>query len=464
MLSWNDYYKLAVNYYNKYGDLNMPTSFKTLDGKVFDSNGFNLGEWLFTQKVMYYEKDVSVLYPVRIKLLDNIGIDWNIVVSRWDQSYALARLYFDYYGNLDVTQNFKTSNGFEYDEDGYCLGLWIQYQRQSYWKEKPNRCLLSEKKIELLEKIGMIWRKKGLKWNEYYELAKIYYQHYGNLDIPYDFKTNNGYEINEKEGTNLGIWLSRQRSAYKMCMNDQSDSELDGDCLSSGLTDLQIKLLNDIGIVWDLNEQKWMNNYNLAKAYYEQHGDLNIPIDYVTEDKVKLGVWVSNQRTAYKGIGVNKITTTQIKLLEDIGMYWNPNYERWCSIYNLAKAYYEYYGDLNVHQSFKTNNGYLSDLNGVSLGNWISSQRLAYAGKGNRACLTDLQIKKLDDIHIEWFRNNDNKSQCEVITDSNKKRKQIEILNRFKTCLNKIPSDVLLDDIGFYFMEQLNGNSNLKRK
>ena len=50
---------------------------------------------------------------------------------------------------------------------------------------------------------------------------------------------------------------------------------------------------------------------------------------------VKLGIWIHNQRMAYKGQGTNKITEEQIKLLEEIGMRFdnvNANFERWMKL------------------------------------------------------------------------------------------------------------------------------------
>ena len=43
-----------------------------------------------------------------------------------------------------------------------------------------------------------------------YELAKAYYEHHGNLEIPMKFKTINGYEP-EENGVNLGTWIYTQR-------------------------------------------------------------------------------------------------------------------------------------------------------------------------------------------------------------------------------------------------------------
>lgn len=42
-----------------------------------------------------------------------------------------------------------------------------------------------------------------------------------------------------------------------------------------------------------------MSLYDVAAAYYHEHGNLNVPSEYVTSDGVLLGKWVARQRYAY---------------------------------------------------------------------------------------------------------------------------------------------------------------------
>ena len=70
----------------------------------------------------------------------------------WEEWYALAKVYYETYGNLEIPQRFKTFNGKDYDENGVALGIWINTQRLS----KKKGTLSSEREI-LLNNIGMIW-------------------------------------------------------------------------------------------------------------------------------------------------------------------------------------------------------------------------------------------------------------------------------------------------------------------
>ncbi len=316
----------------------------------------------------------------------------------WEDYYELAKAYYEHHENLDIPQSFRTNNGYDYDENGTALGIWLSHQRQTFLGKEGQK-QLTEKQISLLEEIGMVFGNVNLdKWMRNYRLAKAYYEHYENLDIPQSFKTSNGYDYDEK-GTSLGKWLSHQRQTF---LGKEERKQL---------TEDQINLLEEIGMVFDnVNLDKWMRNYNLAKAYYTKYGDLNVPqkfktfngIDY-DENGITLGRWLSHQRQTFFGKGTGKqFTEEQISLLKEIGMvFGNVNLDKWMSNYNLAKAYYTKHGNLNIPLSFRTANGTDYDENGTALGSWISTQRKIANGtvKGN---LSNEQIMVLTNIGMIW--------------------------------------------------------------
>ena len=87
-------------------------------------------------------------------------------------------------------------------------------------------------------------------------------------------------------------------------------------------------------MIFDVYNDTWMKKYNLAKNYYDHYGNLNIPKRFKTtngyeydEQGIKLGTWISNQRSAYKGKGTHKLTEEQIKLLEEIDLIARRNLE-----------------------------------------------------------------------------------------------------------------------------------------
>jgi len=338
---WLFKYDLALEFYKDNGHLLIPIDFKTNNGIEYAIDGFELGVWIYNQKRVY-----KTLSDEKKQLLDAI----DILVSKWDVMYKLAKKYFEYYGHVLISKDFKTKDGILYDEDGLSLGLWINAQKANY------NNMDSRKKL-LLDEINL----KLSKWEVMYNFAKKYYENYKHLNIPNEFKTRNGYEY-ASDGIELGVWLYWQRHDYK------------------DLTDDRKKLLSEIKFEVKKSEIQYMQKYELAKRYYEYYGHLKIPQKFKTndgieydDDGVALGTWLYTQRRYYDGLSFEKK-----KLLSEIGFELNLFPNRWLYMYDLASNYYKYHGHLNISQLFKTKNGYEYDGAGVALGTWLYTQRTNY--------------------------------------------------------------------------------------
>lgn len=228
--TWELNYSLAKAYFEKYGDLEIPQSFKTTNGIIKDENGYLLGIWITTQR-QAYEK--GKILPERKKLLAQIGMRFDIKDNDeiWTQIYTLAKNHFEKYGSLErITSRYKTLNGVVEDKKGYSLGEWFNRQRKAYKKGK-----LSKEKIELLDQIGMVWEikaRKGkkqelcneyllpyekIKYISYNELyAKTMYLLDNNIDIIIDGKLNPIYNMsNTNMKVTYGVSLEELIEKYK---------------------------------------------------------------------------------------------------------------------------------------------------------------------------------------------------------------------------------------------------------
>ena len=303
----------------------------------------------------------EVKFNIEIQNIDifNFLSDYYKRINRtWMDYYELARKYYETYGDLEILQRFKTNDGTTYDSNGKInLGCWIANQRQS--------CLPDSERGKLLLLIGMRFenKKSTLSWKEMYEYAKKYYESHGDLEIPVKFKTNDGINYNPNGQINLGQWISKQR---RRCLPESEREKL--------LLQIDMRFENKNSTL------SWKEMYELAKKYYEVHGNLEIPRWFKTNDgvtydpngKINLGQWITNQRY------LCPIKSEQGKSLLQIGMrFQNKNSTlSWKEMYEYAKKYYESHGDLEIPVKFKTNDGKNYDINGkINLGRWIDTQR-----------------------------------------------------------------------------------------
>ena len=387
-MTWDDKYELAKAYYKTHGDLLIPKVFTTINGIDYDGKGNGLGQWIYAQRKNYKK---GILSQDKIDKLEIIGMIWTVRLApdeQWEKNYKLAKVYYETHGDLQIPRSFKTINGINEDERGVSLSDWIYTQRINYKKG-----ILSQDKIEKLESIGMEWQiilSPDEQWKKMYELAKEYYETHGDLLIPNDFKTINGIDKDEK-GNGLGQWIAHQRMNYKQ----------------GNLSQDKIEKLESIGMEWQIilsPDEQWKKMYELAKEYYETHGNLlvvtqsNTINNKIGEKEKKLGTWISTQRQNYKkGI----LSKEKIEKLESIGMIWivrlTPD-EQWDLMYPLAKKYYETHGDLLIPNDFKTINGIDKDDNGHKIGQWIFIQRRKY----KKDALSEEKIKKLELIGMVW--------------------------------------------------------------
>ena len=195
-------------------------------------------------KITNYRFDIEL---VNKDLYDMLSYVRSRLSLSWEEMYELAKKYYEYHGNLKIPVKFKTINGYEFNETGINLGIWLASQRAN-----KN---LSEERRRLLSNIGIRFEDYyDLQWNKNYELAKKYYEYHGNLEIPAKFKTINGYEYNDT-GVNLGTWLYTQRQ-------------------NKNLSDERRKLLSNIGMRFiSLKEEKiWYSLYEQALKFYKQYG------------------------------------------------------------------------------------------------------------------------------------------------------------------------------------------------
>ncbi len=389
---WNYYYEQLKEYKKQHGNIDVP--------KSYEQNGMELGKWLMRQRRAYHGHKRYKITENQIQLLEELGMNWQVHDKKWNDYYELLKEYKEEYGNIDVPQ--------AYEKDGMKLGTWLSTQRQTY--QGKTQCKMTDTHIQLLEELGMNWQLYDKRWNEYYELLKAYKEEYGNINIPVLYET---------KGKKLGSWLHNQRKSY----------------YGKGtyrITQERIKLLEELDTNWNMYEKTWNECYELLKEYQEEHGNIDMPTDYV-KDGVKLGSWLARQRYVYKGNAKEKLTENQVKLLEQLGMNWNLHDKKWNEYYELLKEYQEEHGNIDVPQFY--------EKDGKKLYNWLHHQRQAYKGQGN-CRITQNQIKLLNELEIDWSSSDTRVLNQDIVEENKEKYYQI-LVNR----INHIMDDLIMEDI-----------------
>ncbi len=141
--AWERNFRYAEAYYREHGDLLVPVKYETEDG-------FKLGKWISNLRDQYQNGEKrTVLTPVRIQRLNEIGMQWDVHSVRWEQNYLEALRYYREHGDLLVPAEYKTDTGFN-------LGAWIRNLRQTRQGRSRQRPLTAEQ-IARLDTIGMRW-------------------------------------------------------------------------------------------------------------------------------------------------------------------------------------------------------------------------------------------------------------------------------------------------------------------
>ena len=346
--SWDVMYNCACNYFAAYGNLDVPKRYRTAEG-------YSLGAWLAAQRKIRAGKQYGRLDANRIARLDAIGMVWDSARdAAWKEKIAIAQSYFAVHGNLNVNADTP-------------LGAWLARLR-SYRKNGIHSAYLRPDRIAELDRMGMVWDVRDSVWERNFSAAQTYFKTFGHLDVPA------GYV--DADGVRLGAWIHRQRAlkagkATGAPLDDKQTARLNAIGMKWGeqftrqwengyahartffetfghldvpagyvspdgyrlgawianhrersgirVTAERRRRLDEIGMVWK-KPDRWETKYALAKAYYEQHGDLRVPAGYVV-DGIWLYKWLNEQKQIYLGKRKGKkLTDRQIELLNGLGL------------------------------------------------------------------------------------------------------------------------------------------------
>ncbi|MCH0543142.1 Helicase associated domain protein [Streptomyces sp. MUM 203J] len=193
-------------------------------------------------------------------------------------------------------------------------------------------------------------------WARGWAKLKAYVERVGNARVPYG----------HREGaTPLGQWVAEQRRAY-------AAGEMSGQ---------RAQRLEKLGMVWSVADERFQENLQAARAYYEEHWTLCAPRTATMLDR-PIGQWLANLRRP----GALADKPEWEAALKAIDEDWNPSWPaEWQRHYAVVR-------EMLVEETILAYVEPGVTVHGMDIGKWLAKQRKPEIW----AALTDGQRERLE--------------------------------------------------------------------
>lgn len=282
------------------------------------------------------------------------------ITGTWRELYIELKSYVDKHGHTRVPYNYPANPR---------LGRWVTRQRKLYQnlhEKTPEQLasqlsssVLTEERIAALQEIGFQFQSSRThSWPQRYDELCLYRAIHGDCLVP----------LHCKDFPGLGTWVRNQRTQYRNLLLGRKQPT--GKRKGAGMSPEKIKALQSVGFVWDSQrEDFWKKRFDELMDFQAVYGHCFVPENY--HENPQLGIWVSNQRAAYKqfvagSIGGNSnvhvgrsiasqkdstvdsawrpnggksLTKEKIAALESIGFCWTQTTYNWFSMHERLKEY-----------------------------------------------------------------------------------------------------------------------------
>ena len=296
---WDFCYSILQEFYHEYGQYpHSRTCYR----------GIKKGRWLSEQILYIQHNSLSVARKERLEMLPGWStflIERQPTRRTFDDYYKELLVYFEREGHIDIPQSYINPS------TGCKLGLYLTRLRNI--RKKTDRGHLSQDQINRLNALGMKWVKREHPYRDfdyYYQQLIKFYRREGHIKVPTRF-------IDPDTGCHLGNFINCVRQAKRGTGHDIV------------LTDRQIEMLNDLGMVWQVQASPlpFDTYYEELLRYYRREGHIRVPGNYIVpENGCKLGKFIQRMRAIRAGTASSGfITQEQIAKLDAMGMVWNAS-------------------------------------------------------------------------------------------------------------------------------------------
>ena len=288
---FEDMLVLLQKYVAREGHAAVPT-------RYVDESGLRLGRWVARIRSDYRAGRLSPDVIARLEEID--GWDW-----------GGARAGFRFEDMLVVLQRYVAREGHarvpdDHIEDGFNLGPWVRHRRSDH-----RGGTLAEEWVERLEELpGWSWgRTHGEiteRFEAVFELLQRYVAREGHARVP---------DAHIEEAVKLGLWVRSRRAEYRAGrLRPERAAQLEA----------------QPGWSWGVSRGKRHggtsgNQFEVLQRFVAREGHARVPAKH-SEEGVRLGVWVSNNRQRYKA---GRLPPDHIARLEALqGWVWDASRDR----------------------------------------------------------------------------------------------------------------------------------------
>ncbi|MEY9846163.1 superfamily II DNA or RNA helicase [Streptacidiphilus sp. BW17] len=266
----------------------------------------------------------------------------------WDEYYGAARAYHQVHGNADIPYDWITTEGLR-------LGSWLSKQRVAY-----NTGDLPVDRLELLEKLGIVWDQLEESWLLTYEEVKRIAEEMGHFAFEEGVVTQRGVVVLN--------WCTAQRTRRR----------------AGKVSEQRIALLDAINFPWDGAQDRWMRRYQELKAIYDRRGSLlRLP------STSREAIWLEGQRASFRK---GRLDPWQVDLMAEIGIDFQDRRDSsWRNTYEALKAFHAEEGHWAVPSDLVT-------VDGINVQSWSTAQR----SNRQSGTLAEEYVALLDKIGFPW--------------------------------------------------------------
>lgn len=271
---WNERFEKLKKFKKRYGHCDVPQSEKRFQ---------SLATWCVKQRI--YKKFQRLKVPdERITKLNSIGFTWNILDKIFNERFDALKKYYKKHDHCKVTK-----------KQDAVLFKWCTKLRQEKKKQEPR---LTKDRIKKLDSINFEWEIIDDRWITSYNALK---KHVEKKKQIFDFS-------------------DKHKQIFSFIHNCRVASK------AGRLTKDQIDLLNKIGFIWNVYDDRWDKRFEELKKYKKTFGHCNVSQAKRDKDYKELAEWASEQRNNYKNKS-QLLNPERIKKLSSLGFSWKPAYK-----------------------------------------------------------------------------------------------------------------------------------------